>query len=69
MAQLYGVIPKGLLTFLGILGNAEFSSMNSGSHKKVCGCFCDSQWRFVCVWFCLENIVCAIPVRVMKDQY
>ena len=48
-----GVVPKGLLTFLGVLGNAEFSPWkrlpgfieNSGSHKKVCGCFRDSQWR------------------------
>ena len=35
------VVPKGLLTFLGFLGNAEFSPwrrlpefLNSGSHKK-----------------------------------
>ena len=54
----YGVVPKGLLTFLGFLGNAEFSPWKrlpefNGVHctpeviKKVCGCFCDSQWRFV----------------------
>ena len=31
----YGVVPKGLLTFLGFLGNAEFSPRkSSGSHKK-----------------------------------
>ena len=43
--QVDGVVPKGLLTFLGFLGNAEFSpwsSMNSGSHKFF--------W-----WFCLEK--------------
>ena len=32
------MVPKGLLTFLGFFGNAEFSPlkrlMNSGSHKK-----------------------------------
>ena len=47
----YGVVPKGLLTFLGFLGNAELvlgrdfrSSLNPGStDKKVCGCFCNSQ--------------------------
>ena len=27
------------------------SSLNSGSYKKVCRCFCDSQWRFFFVLF------------------
>ena len=38
----YGVVPKGLLTFLGFLGNAEFSPWKF-KKKKVCGYFCDSQ--------------------------
>ena len=40
----YGVVPKGLLTFLGFLGNAE--SLEE-TKTNVCGCFFDSQWRFV----------------------
>ena len=68
------MVPKGLLTFLGILGNAEFSPWERlpeftelrKSWKKVCVCFCDCQWWFLFVW---KKIVCAIPVRVMKDQY
>ena len=46
-----------------------WSSSNSGSHKKVCGCFCDSQWLFFGCCSVWKKIVCALPVRVMKDQY
>ena len=69
------VAPKGLLTFLGFLGNAEFSpwkrlpeSEVTHTHtKKFAGVFVTASDDFL--GFCLENIVCAIPVRVMKDQY
>ena len=61
----------GLLTFLGFLGNAEFSPWNRlpefelrKSLKKRLRVFSRQP-----VKFCLEKIVCAIPVRVMKDQY
>ena len=49
--QVDGVVPKGLLTFLGFLGNAEKrlpSSMNSGSHKKSLRVF---LWQPVTISF------------------
>ena len=63
----YGVVPKGLLTFLRFLGNAEFSPwkrLPDVIKKKSLRVFLRQP-----VTCCLEKNVCAIPVRVMKDQY
>ena len=61
---MYGAVPKGLLTFLGFLGNAEFSPwnrlpefINSGSYKKkfvvVFVTASDTIFLFVCLFVCL----------------
>ena len=42
----YGVVPNGLLTCPGFLGNAEFSPwkrLREFVELRKCGCFCDSQ--------------------------
>ena len=36
------------------------SSFNSGSHKKVCGCFSDSQWRHG-ILLCFVYRLCRVP--------
>ena len=57
-----------LLTFLGCLGNAECSPWKSYKNRKLAGVFvtASDDFFFVCLG---KKIVCAIPVRVMKDQY
>ena len=68
------MVPKGLLTFLRFLDNAEFSpwkrlrSSLNGSHKKFAGVFVTASDDLFCFVLFGKN-VCAIPVRVMKDQY
>ena len=68
----YGVVPKGLLTFFGFLVNAEFSPWEKlpVSMKKFAGVFVTASDVFLLLFvlFCLEKKICAIPVRVMKDQ-
>ena len=52
------MVPKGLLTFLGFLGNAEFSPWKRPPEviKKFAGVFVTaSDDLCVCVWFCLEK--------------
>ena len=73
-----GVVPKGLLTFLGFLDNAEFSpwkrllELNSGSLKtKFAGVSetASDDFFFVCVWICLEKNCLCYPRLGVKDQY
>ena len=71
----YGVVPNGL-PFLGFLGNAEFSPREIlseltelwKSQKKFAGVFLAASDNFF-VLFCLEKIVCALLIRMMKDKY
>ena len=69
------MVSKGLLTFLGLLDNAEFSPWKRLPElrttevikKKFAGVFVTASDDF-CL-FLLGKNVCAIPVGVVKDQY
>ena len=56
---------KGVIHFPWILSNAEFSPWKrlpeSGSHKKVCSCFRDSQWRHGFLFLFFVYRLCHVP--------
>ena len=54
------MVPKGLLTFLGFLGNAEFSPWKRLPEfiekEKFAGVFVTASDDFGCCWFCLGKL-------------
>ena len=73
---IYGVVPQGLLTFLGFLGNAEFSPWKRlpefnelRKSQKSLGAFVTVSDNFWGGGLFGRKKICAIPIWVMKDQY
>ena len=58
------MVPKGLLTFLGFLGNAEFSPWKRLPEfiekEKFAGVFVTASDDFVVVGFVWENCLCCL---------